>query len=396
MLLQRAQAALCFCLSLTSSVQHLTRPGAHQTIEVSVLREGVGERHELPAAADQAAAGGDIGDVAELGVRDGQQLGQFLAVSGALVEQDQKFRVCQHQAGGVGAQQLVHILSQAGDQAVIFADTLPQFIEKVGAVLIAEEDIKLIRHNPGTLAALLILNDPVIDSVQRHQHPQRHELFAQFADIIVDDAGLGIHVGVLGKGVQGARDKQLTGQRQSLSLRFRLHLEQAVKVPQRRRRALVAVADVGLVDQFGASSQNGFFLGRHLPAADQLFIQREYKLALGDDGIALVAVTAIHVQRVDVGVGCGRDLDDLAAQRAGQVAELRLRVEDQDIILGCQRDLHQFLLGTHRLAGTRHAQTEAVAIQQFGAIGHDHVLADGILPVVDAARLQDLLGAERD
>ena len=129
-----------------------------------------------------------------------------------------KLRVCQHQAGGVGAQQLVHVLRQAGDQAIVFADTFPEFVEKIRAVLIAEEDIKLIRHNPGTLAALLVLNNPVVDGVQRHQHPQRHELFAQFADIIVDDAGLGIHVGVLGKGVEGTRDKQLTGQRQPLGL----------------------------------------------------------------------------------------------------------------------------------------------------------------------------------
>ena len=110
MFLQRVQVALCFCLSLTSSVQHLTRSGAHQTIEVGGGREGIGERHELPAAADQAATGGDIGNVAELGVRDVEQFREFLAVGGRLIEQDQELAVCQHQAGGVGAQQFIHIL----------------------------------------------------------------------------------------------------------------------------------------------------------------------------------------------------------------------------------------------------------------------------------------------
>ena len=108
--LQRAQAALCFYLSAASSVQHLTGAGAHQTIEVGILRERVGERHKLPATADQAAAGGDIGDVAELGIRNMQQLGQFLPVGGGLVEQDQELAVCQHQPRRIGAQQLVHVL----------------------------------------------------------------------------------------------------------------------------------------------------------------------------------------------------------------------------------------------------------------------------------------------
>ena len=97
-----------------------------------------------------------------------------------------------------------------------------------------------------------------------------------------------------------------------------------------------------------------------------------------------------------MGVGGGRNLDDLAAQRTSQVAELTFRVKDEDVILGRQRDLHQFLLGAHRLAGARHAQTEAVAVQQLGTVGHDHILADRVLAVVDAAGLQNLLRAERD
>ena len=77
--------------------------------------------------------------------------------------------------------------------------------------------------------------------------------------------------------------EQLAGQRQSLGLRLRLQLEQTVKVAQRRRRALVTVTDVGLVNQFRTAAKNGFLLGRHLPAADQLLIQRQHELAFGDD-----------------------------------------------------------------------------------------------------------------
>lgn len=105
-----AQAVLCFYFSAASLVQHFTRASAHQTIEVCVGRESIGNWNESPAAADQAATGGDIGDVAELRVRDVQQLRQFLPVSGGLIEQDQELAVCQHQPRRIGAEQLINVL----------------------------------------------------------------------------------------------------------------------------------------------------------------------------------------------------------------------------------------------------------------------------------------------
>ena len=113
--------------------------GRHQFIELCILREGIGEWNNVARAANQPAACGDVGDIAQLVVRDVQQLRQFRAVGGALVQHDQKFRVCQHQAGGVGAQQFVHILRQSGHKSVVLADAFPQLVEEIGAVLIAEQ-----------------------------------------------------------------------------------------------------------------------------------------------------------------------------------------------------------------------------------------------------------------
>ena len=92
----------------------LGRVGRHQFIELCILREGIGEWNNIARAANQPAACGNIGDVAKLVIRDVQQPRQFLAVGGALVQHHQKLRVSQHQAGGVGAQQFVHILRQPG------------------------------------------------------------------------------------------------------------------------------------------------------------------------------------------------------------------------------------------------------------------------------------------
>lgn len=117
----------------------LGRVGRHQFIELCILREGICERYDIARAANQPAACGDVGDVAQLVVGDVQQLRQFRAVGGALVQHHEKFRVGQHQAGGVGAQQFIHILRQPGHKSVVLADALPQLVKEIGAVLIAEQ-----------------------------------------------------------------------------------------------------------------------------------------------------------------------------------------------------------------------------------------------------------------
>ena len=125
-----------YCMAL---LLFLGRVGRHQFIELCILREGIGEWNNVPRAANQAAACGDVGDVAKLVIRDIQQLRQFRAVGGALVQHHEKLRVGQHQAGSIGAQQFVHVLRQPGHKTVVLADALPQLVEKVRTVLVAEQ-----------------------------------------------------------------------------------------------------------------------------------------------------------------------------------------------------------------------------------------------------------------
>lgn len=292
----------------------LIRLGGHQAVELCILGEVVGKGHQIAGAANQTATSRHVGDVPQLGVRDVQQFGQLLPVGGALVEHDQEFRVGQHQAGRIGAQQFVYILRHAGDQTVVLADALPEFVEEIGAVLVPEQDVELVAEDPGSVSTLPVLNHTVVDGVQRHQYSEGHQLFAQFADIVGDDARLGIHVGRLGKGAQRAGDEEFRGEGQALCFRFRLHLEQTVEVFQRGDCALVPVADIGHIDLLRAAAQDGFFLGGDQPAADQLLKQAQDKFAFGHNGVPLITIGAVHIQRVDVGVGSGRNADDLAAE----------------------------------------------------------------------------------
>ena len=125
-----------YCMAL---LPFLRRVGRHQFIELCILREGIGEWNNIARAPNQPAACRDIGDVAKLVVGDVQQLRQFRAVGGALVQHHEKLRVCQHQAGSIGAQQFVHILRQPGHKSVVLADALPQLVKEISAVLIAEQ-----------------------------------------------------------------------------------------------------------------------------------------------------------------------------------------------------------------------------------------------------------------
>ena len=106
---------------------------------MGVAWKAVFKRNDISRAADETAPRRHIGNVTELRFRNVQKAGKLLPVCGGLVEQNQELRVCQHQAGGIGAQQLLHVLRQPCDETVVFADTLPQLVEEVGAVWVAEQ-----------------------------------------------------------------------------------------------------------------------------------------------------------------------------------------------------------------------------------------------------------------
>lgn len=83
------------------------RLGGHQPVELGVPGKAVLEGHNVPGTADKAAACRHVGDIGKLGVGNVQEFCQFVPVGGGLVEHNQKLRVCQHEPGGVGLEQLV-------------------------------------------------------------------------------------------------------------------------------------------------------------------------------------------------------------------------------------------------------------------------------------------------
>ena len=161
-----------------------TRFGRHELIQLGVPGEAVFEGDDIAGAANQPATCGHIGDVPELGVGNMQQLRQFRAIRRTLVEHHQKFRVCQHHARGFRMQQFLYVLRQTRHEAVVLANAFPQAVKEITAVRIAEEKVELVCKHPGGLAPFPVLDDPVENRIERDQHPDGHQLLAQFPDIV--------------------------------------------------------------------------------------------------------------------------------------------------------------------------------------------------------------------
>ena len=89
------------------------------------------------------------------------------------------------------------------------------------------------------------------------------------------------------------------------------------------------------------------------------------------------------------------DLNDLAAQAFDQRAILGFGVNDDNVIICGQRDLRDLSLGCKGFTGTGDSEDKAVTIQKLLAVGKDEILGDGVLPVVDAVPVADLLCLER-
>ena len=88
--------------------------------------------------------------------------------------------------------------------------------------------------------------------------------------------------------------------------------------------------------------------------------------------------------------------DDLAAKGFHQKAEFGFRVQNENIVIGGKCNADDFFLGREGFTGTGNTQAKAVAIEQLAAVCHNHVLGNSVLPIVDAAVLEDFLRPERN
>ena len=93
----------------------------------------------------------------------------------------------------------------------------------------------------------------------------------------------------------------------------------------------------------------------------------------------------------------GRNPDDLSMQRLHQRRVFSLRVADEDVVVCQQVAVGDLTLGAERFATARRTQNQPVGVLELLAVGHDHVVGQGVEAVIHrlARGLEQLLRGER-
>jgi len=150
-----------FTFKIVSVLLLLTQLGGHQAIELRVAWKLVGKGYQGAAHLDKAVFCIHVGDVGKLKVGNVQKLGKLNPVGAGLVEHNDKLRVCQHSAGCMALQEIVHILRDTGTKSAILSDTLPERKQEAGTVFMLEQEIDLINDDKGVFAFSPVLCDAV-------------------------------------------------------------------------------------------------------------------------------------------------------------------------------------------------------------------------------------------
>ena len=108
----------------------------------------------------------------------------------------------------MGLQQIVDVLRQPRAAGPVFAHPFPEREQEIRAVLVLKQQVNFVDIKPCILAEFAIADDAVEHAVQYDQHTDRQELFAKVTDVVAENAGIGIHVRVLGKRVEAALREQ--------------------------------------------------------------------------------------------------------------------------------------------------------------------------------------------
>ena len=203
----------------------------------------------------------------------------------------------------------------------------------------------------GVFSLSAVLDNAVIDGVQHHQQAHRFQIFTQVLNVKAEDTAFCVDIGLVRKNIQTAHREQLQRQRNAVRLRVDLLHQVVIEVLQRGRLSLITF-QIFPIDVAHAAVNDGLLLRLDLIRAHELLIQRHDKLGLHHQRLPAVTIPLGQIQRIDVAAVWirGGDGDDLAAQCLHQLAIFTLRVHDDNIMVGGERQRGDLLLGCHRLA----------------------------------------------
>ena len=208
---------------------------------------------------------------------------------------------------------------------------------------------------------------------------------------------MGIYIRMLGKGVQRAIREKLNGKGDFLRFWLVLLQQLLTEVLQGRRRSHIVALLIVPIHRSGTAVNDRFLLCAKTAAADELFAKGQNKLRFQDNGVCAVTVIGVHIHSVDMVFARCRDVNDLALHCLYKRRILSLWVNNDNIGVGVgQNDVRHFFLCRKGFACTRHAEDKGITVEQVAAVSDNHILADYILPVINAVLVIDFLHPKRN
>ena len=200
----------------------------------------------------------------------------------------------------------------------------------------------------GVFSLSAVLDNAVVNGVQHHQQAHRFQIFTQVLNVKAENAAFCVDIGLVGKYIQTAHCEQLQCQRNPVRLRVDLLHQVVIEVLQRGRLSLITF-QIFPIDVSHAAVNDGLLLRLDLIRAHKLLVERHDKLRLHHQRLPAVAIPLGQIQRIDVTAVWvrGRNGDDLAAQCPHQLAIFTLRVHDDNIMVGGERQRGDLLLCRH-------------------------------------------------
>ena len=224
----------------------------------------------------------------------------------------------------------------------------------------------------------------VPDLVLDHEHSELFELFAEIFDIEADDAVVELDVGAVVEDLQRAVYVDLQCRCDALCLCFGLCAESRVQIAQDRHVFRYGVFKIFLIDNRKAAVNDGFFLGFDpVAAAHDQFAKGQDEIGFKAQGVVIIRVVEVDVHGIDVIMAGRGDVDDLPAQGVDQGIVFSFGITDDHVVFGDKEDIADLAFCGEGFTGAGRAEDQAVGVFEFLAVHHDHVVGEGIEPVIE-------------
>lgn len=334
-------------------------------------------------------------DVAELLLREVEELAPFLAVGERLLEQHEEVAVQDEGPSLRVVQQVGGVLGDAGgDEA-----ELPAFRPQPGQVAdgrgMPEEPLHLVDVEPRRHAPVEIPVHAVADELEGGDHAERAHAVRKVSEAEAHHGVVELHVAGVVEDGQRAVHISLQAKRDEARLGIGLVLQLLVNVPDEHLAPLLLRFREGLLE--AAAHDGALGVGLALVAVGhRRAAQRDERLGLRCDLELLRLVGHVgDAHRVEEVPGVGGEPDVPSPAGHGGGAELLGGIEDDDLVVGVgEARVGDLALGLEALAASGFASHEAHGACEFLAVGDDEVQGMAVLAVVAAAFLVELEGGE--